>query len=137
METDKNKQDAGSTAGQTNPPPNFNGFDLNGLFGNPAVWEWLKPILSGAGAMAGTYFMWIKPMQEKMDTMNSKITDQEKYIKNLEAEIDDLENVLNTKSSQKPENPGETLKGTKEDYFDIKNRGERSGTFRKRRNLHL
>lgn len=136
METDKNKQEAGSTAGQTNPPPNFNGFDLNGLFGNPAVWEWLRPILSGAGAMAGTYFMWIKPMQEKMDTMNSKIADQEKYIKNLESDIDELESMFN-KPSSKTETSNESLKGTKENYFDIKNRSERSGTFRKRRNLHL
>lgn len=136
METEKNKQDAGNASGQTNPPPNFNGFDLNGLFNNASFIEWIKPLLSGAGAMTGTYFMWIKPMQEKIDAMNSKITDQEKHIKNLEGEIDELENMSN-RPSRKAENSTENLKGTKEDYFEIKNRGERSGSFRKRRNLHL
>ena len=136
METDKNKQDTGSTAGQSTPPPNFNGFDLNGLFNNASFIEWIKPLLSGAGAMTGTYFMWIKPMQEKMDTMNSKITDQEKHIKNLEGEIDELESMIH-RPSHKSENHSEPLRGTKEDYFEIKNRGERSGNFRKRRNLHL
>jgi hypothetical protein len=136
METDKNKQDTGSTAGQSNPPPNFNGFDLNGLFSNASFMEWIKPLLSGAGAMTGTYFMWIKPMQEKMDAINAKLTEQDKYIKNLESEIDELESML-TKPSHKTESNSEPLKGTKEDYFEIKNRSERSGNFRKRRNLHL
>ena len=136
METDKNQKDAGTKNSQTNPPPNFTGFDLNGLLNNASFMEWVKPLISGAGAMAGTYFMWIKPMQEKIEAMNLKIIEQEKQMTKLENEIYELENAIN-KSAAKTDNNNDNLKEKKEDYFEIKNRGERSGNFKKRRNLHL
>lgn len=135
MEANQNNTGADS-AKQSGAQSNFSGFDLNGLINNASFMEWLKPLLSGAGAMTGTYFMWIKPMQEKIDAMGLKLTEQEKQIRNLEDEIDEIESRIN-KPAHKPDTASENLKGTKEDYFEIKNRGERSGNFRKRRNLHL
>lgn len=132
METDKNKQEQGS---QTNPA-SFGGPDLSGFFSDPKTWEWLKPLLSGAGAMTGTYLLWIKPIQDKLDAVNLRITEQDKLITKLEYKIKELENN-SVRLSHKAEEVSENLKGSNNDYFEIKNKGQQSGNFKKRRNLHL
>lgn len=96
-------------------PLNPGGFDLNGLMANPAVMDFLKMLLPGAGAMAGNYFLWIKPMQDKMEAMQDRIED-------LEEELDNL------KTKSRDEEDDEDLKGTGKNYFRLKQKPKGSGT---------
>lgn len=135
METDNNKQEPNNNTKQTNPPPGLNGPDLSGFF-TEQTWEWLKPLLSGAGAMTGTYFLWIKPMQEKIDAMTTKINEQEKQIIRLEHEVDDLGKEF-ARAATKKEESNDNVKGIKDDYFEIRNRSQQSEGHRKHRNFKI
>lgn len=132
METDK-KNEAGENKSKTsgaeqNP---LGGFDLNGLLNNPQIAELIKHLLAGGAAMAGNYFMWIKPMQEKMEAMNTKITDQDKRIKELEKEVE----FISSERDEESEHRGD-LKGTRDEYFKL-NRNSNKGSERKYRRVGL
>lgn len=132
METNKNN-DAGenkSKASGTEQNP-LGGLDLNGLLNNPQIAELIKHLLAGGAAMAGNYFMWIKPMQEKMEAMNTKITDQDKRIKELEKEVE----FISSERDEENEHRGD-LKGTRDEYFKL-NRNSNKGSDRKYRRVGL
>lgn len=74
---------------ESKTPNPLSGLDLNGLLSNNGVMEVLKHLLSGAGAMAGNYFMWIKPIQEKLESLNNTIAKLEERISELEADKED------------------------------------------------
>ncbi len=98
-----------------NPQGNLGGFDLNGLLNNASLMELLKHLLSGGAAMAGNYFMWIKPMQDKMEAMSKQIMEQEKQIEELE---DEQEKIIARLEQDK-----ETASGTRinpDEYFTIR-----------------
>ena len=126
METDKNKRETKAEeekAKSTNP---MDGFDFSKLLQNEGLMELLKHLLSGGGAMAANYFLWIKPLQEKNEALNTKLALQEKRITDLEEEQDRLLEQLN-----KEEKDSYTDKNKhKADYFDIKRNDSRSAKFR-------
>ncbi len=82
METDH--QDGKGKDKESIPTKNES-FDLSNFLNNPDIAGLLKHLLTGAGAMAGNYLLWIKPLQEKIEAMNEKIAEQERRIKELEA----------------------------------------------------
>jgi hypothetical protein len=84
METDNKNE---SEKNKDNTPEKAGSFDLNTFLTNPDLVGLLKHLLTGAGALAGNYLLWIKPLQEKMEAMNEKITQQEQSIKELEAKV--------------------------------------------------
>lgn len=132
MEENKNNnagENKSKTSGAEQNP--LGGFDLNGLLNNPQIAELIKHLLAGGAAMAGNYFMWIKPMQEKMDGMNTKITEQEKRIKELEKEVEFISSERDEQSEHR-----EDLKGTRDDYFKL-NRNSNKGSDRKYRRVGL
>ncbi len=59
--------------------------------------EWLTPILSSLGGMGGSYMLWIKPLQERLDILTNQINDLRedvKYLKQQNKEyMQELENV--------------------------------------------
>jgi len=59
--------------------------------------EWLAPVLSSLGGMGGSYMLWIKPLQERMDILANQIDDlreEVKYLKQQNKEYaQELENV--------------------------------------------
>ena len=75
---------------QSNPFAGFAGFDFKSI----NIPEWALHLLTGIGAMGGNYFLWIKPMQDKMDSLNQKLNEQEKRIMELEHEQDDLFRII-------------------------------------------
>lgn len=111
METNKNNNENKNAT--TSSQSQMGGFDLNNLINDPKVLEILKHLLSGGGAMAGSYFIWIKPLQDKIDTLNTKVIEQDKKIKELEDTIDDL-----TEEDQEEEKVQKNL-GDGKDYFAI------------------
>lgn len=91
METNSNKSNSSNEKNQSQDAGfDFAGIDFEKLLGGKSAAEFIKHLLSGAGAMAGNYFLWIKPMQEKMDAMNEKLIKQEIRIKDLETDQDKL-----------------------------------------------
>lgn len=120
MEPNQNNQNnSGNTSNQTGPPPNFNGFDLNGLLNNATFLEWVKPLLSGLGAVGTTYFMWIKPLQEKVDAMNIKLPEQEKQISRLEHDVKELKNESDT-TKMKLQEQEKQITGLKHEIEELK-----------------
>lgn len=100
-------------------------FDLSSFLNNPDLAGLLKHLLTGAGAMAGNYLLWIKPLQEKIEAMNEKIVEQEKRIKELEAK--------KSPTGIKEEEPKQTGKSNSDsDYFqlDISKGGEQIRKYR-------
>lgn len=133
METNKNNnagENKSKTSGAEQNP--LGGFDLSGLLNNPQIAELIKHLLAGGAAMAGNYFMWIKPMQEKMEAMNTKITEQDKRIKELEKEIEFISNERDEESENR-----EDLKGTRDEYFKLRNRSANKSSERKYRRVGL
>lgn len=45
--------------------------------------EWLAPILSALGSMGGSYMLWIKPIQDRADTMARQINEMQMELKEL------------------------------------------------------
>lgn len=120
METNKNNNENKNAS--TSSQNQMGGFDLNNLINDPKILEILKHLLSGGGAMAGSYFIWIKPLQDKIEALNIKVTEQDKKIKELEDTIEDL-----TEEAEEEEKVQKKLGGGK-DYFAIgkNNQGKES-----------
>ncbi len=56
--------------------------------------EWLTPILSSLGSMGGSYMLWIKPLQDRMDVLTNQMHDLKNEIKQLTKQNDDLHEEL-------------------------------------------
>jgi hypothetical protein len=125
METTNNNKEEEKSKAQPNPA----GFDINSLLKNENVMEILKHLLSAGGAMAGNYFIWIKPLMEKVESMQKVINDQEKR-------INDLEEALEESSEDENAN-AENMKGTKQDYFGLKRNNREPANGYKKRSVHL
>lgn len=116
MEANKTNTENKSTDGQSKNSNSSEGFDFSKLLQNEGVMELLKHLLSGGGAMAANYFLWIKPLQEKQEVLNTKIIAQEKRIEELEDEQDKLIEQLN---KQKKDEEDAVNKSSME-YFSTK-----------------
>lgn len=130
METTKNNAEESKNTANTNTQNPMGGFDLNGIMNDPKIMEIIKHLLSGGGAMAGSYFIWIKPLQDKIDALTTKATEQDKRIKELEEEIDSL-------SEDEDDEPGQirNLKGTGKDYFNVRRKNSQGETHQKYRDV--
>jgi hypothetical protein len=127
MEANKNNSGENkSTTGNTAQNP-LGGFDLNGIMNDPKIMEIIKHLLSGGGAMAGSYFIWIKPLQEKVEAMQKVMNDQEKRINDLEEALEESSDDENA----------ENMKGTKQDYFNLKRNNREPANGYKKRSVHL
>ena len=132
METTKNNAEESKNTANTNTQNPMGGFDLNGIMNDPKIMEIIKHLLSGGGAMAGSYFIWIKPLQDKIDAMNDKIKEQDKRIKELEEEVDSLSEDEDDESGQI-----KNLKGTGKDYFNVRRKDSQGEIQRKARNVNF
>lgn len=92
--------------------------DLNGLMsGNSG--ELIKYLLSTGGAVLINYLMSIKPMQDKMEALTTKVNEQGKQISEMEDQQNELIKQLNKRFKKQEEEPDELDAGTGE-YFSIK-----------------
>lgn len=95
--------------------------DLSGLMsGNSG--DLIKYLLSTGGAVLINYLMSIKPMQDKMEALTTKVNEQEKQIKEMEDQHNELIKQLNKKfkaQEYEREKPKE-LDGDAGEYFTIK-----------------
>lgn len=136
MEATQNKQESTTGGTQTNPSPNPSpipaGFDISSLLKNEGLMEILKHLLSGAGAMAGNYFIWIKPLQDKMEAMSAKIDDQEIRIKELEAGQQVLIAEIKKTKSPTESNTPEKRHKSKHEYFELRGKTPKSHNHRPR-----
>lgn len=134
METNKNSDTGQSKESKqnSNTQNNNSGFDFSQLLNDKNLSEVLKHLLSGGGAMAGNYFIWIKPLQDKMEAMIKTIEGQEKRIKELETEQEKLFEKLHY---ERNENNG-GFRGKENDFFNV-NGQNTSGNqyFRKSRHV--
>ena len=123
METSKDSGTAKTT--DNNPATNpLGGFDISKLLQNDGVMEVLKHLLSSGGAVAANYFIWIKPLQDKVEAMNKKVEENERQLKKQEERIGELEDgqeqllqQLNRKEKEKEEME---LHGGNGEYFSIR-----------------
>ncbi|MBA3681044.1 MAG: hypothetical protein H0W73_07735 [Bacteroidetes bacterium] len=80
--------------------------------------DWLKHLLSGAGSLGAAYILFIKPMHEKMEIMQSQIAKQKDKIKDLQRDHErillQLNNELNKKSKHRDEELFTTKSGNSE-----------------------
>ena len=76
--------------------------------------EWLTPILSSLGSMGGSYMLWIKPLQERMDSLTNQLNDLKSEVKELNKQNEDLEDELDEIKSQLKNNLSEN------DYLLVK-----------------
>ncbi len=136
MEATQNKQESTTGGTQTTPSPNPStnpaGFDINSLLKNEGLMEMLKHLLSGAGAMAGNYFIWIKPMQDKMEAMSTKINDHEIRIKELETGQQVLINEIKKTKSLAESNTPEKRYESKHGHFELRGKTPKSYNHRPR-----
>jgi hypothetical protein len=56
--------------------------------------EWLTPILSALGGMGGSYMLFIKPLQERMDTLATQVIELGGEVKELRHQNKELEKSL-------------------------------------------
>ena len=56
--------------------------------------EWLTPILSALGGMGGSYMLFIKPLQERMNTLANQVTDLRSEVKEIKQQNKDLEKEI-------------------------------------------
>jgi len=56
--------------------------------------EWVTPLLSALGSMGGSYMLFIKPLQERMDNIATQLSDLKEEIKELKHQNRDLEKDL-------------------------------------------
>lgn len=105
QKTDNNKQSG-------NP---LEGLNLDGL----NIPDWLKHILTGAGSLGASYFLFIKPLQDKMEEMQKEIYDQKDKIKDLENEQDRLILQLNNEAKEKRKQSEDDLFTTKRSHENI------------------
>ena len=62
--------------------------------------EWLAPILSSLGGMGGSYMLWIKPLQDRMDTLVNQMNDLRIEVKELRQQNKEYELELENVNSQ-------------------------------------
>ena len=62
--------------------------------------EWLTPILSALGSMGGSYMLFIKPLQERMDAVTNQINDLREEVKELKQQNKDYRLELQNVNSQ-------------------------------------
>jgi hypothetical protein len=127
MEENKNNKEAeGKTEANKEKEStgnNTNGINFEELLKNVNIPELLKHLLSGAGAMAGNYFIWIKPLQEKLETLIRQSDKQENRIRELEKEQERLKNELNAAKKREENDRKEN-----EEYFSFNRRGSGQGS---------
>ena len=126
METGKtNNTEGNKTTTQTNT-----GFDISSLLSNQNIAELLKHLLSAGGAMMGDYFIWIKPLQEKVEAMNKTIMEQDSRIKELERE--------RNKEDRSPESENQNFDVSKGGYlFKTKRKQPQMAGYEGSRNKYL
>lgn len=113
METSKNNAGENKSAAGNNAQNPLGGFDLNGIMNDPKIMEVIKHLLSGGGAMAGSYFIWIKPLQDKIDALTNKVNEQSKVINEMQEELDSL-------SEEAEEKDQGNLNGSRSEYFHLR-----------------
>ncbi|HEX7414681.1 MAG TPA: hypothetical protein VF411_11610, partial [Bacteroidia bacterium] len=59
-----------------------------------AMPEWLTPILSALGGMGGSYMLFIKPLQERVDNLANQVSDLRGEVKELKHQNKELEKSL-------------------------------------------
>ena len=112
MEEKENKTKSEDYTQKTNEKQSSNpleGLNLEGL----NIPDWLKHILTGAGSLGANYFLFIKPIQDKMDIMQKEISGQKDKIKELEHEQDRLILQLNNEAKAKSKQSEDDLFTTK------------------------
>ena len=78
--------------------------------------EWLKHLLTGAGSLGANYFLFIKPLQDKLEEMQKEISQQKDKIKDLENEQGRLILQLNNDAKEKRKQNEDDLFTTKRSY---------------------
>ena len=126
METTE-KSDKEKTSENKSNQTSSGGFDINSLLNNENLVEILKHLLSGGGAMAGTFLMWIKPLQDKIAELNKKIEEQDKQIKELKEDQRELEKNLSDDREPHP------INGKDSEYFDISRNTKKDYAFEEMR----
>lgn len=113
MEENKKSSSDEKNSSDNTKQNSSSGIDFNGLLNDSNVMEVIKHLLSGGGAMAGTYLMWIKPLQDKIETLTTKSNEQDKRIRVLEDELYSLQ--------EEREDDGKFggHSGRGKDYFEI------------------
>ncbi len=81
---------------------------------NKGMPEWLAPIVSALGSMGGSYLIWIKPLQERMDKLTDQVNDLKAEVKELRQQNKEYEKELENVNLQLENN----LSG--EHYLPIK-----------------
>ena len=84
--------------------------------------EWVTPLLSALGSMGGSYLFFIKPLQERMDTMASHLDDLREEIKELKRQNRDLENDLEALQESQGNNLNGYLPVNKPTHQGVKRR---------------
>lgn len=112
MKEKEDNTESGDNTQKTNEKQSSNpleGLNLEGL----NIPDWLKHLLTGAGSIGANYFLFIKPIQDKMDIMQREITTQKDKIKDLEHEQDRLILQLNNEAWEKRKQSEDDLFTTK------------------------
>lgn len=86
--------------------------------------DWLMHLLTGAGALGGNYILFIKPLQEKFDSMTKAILMLEKKMEDQEEQLELLSRKIK-KTTQNEEDLGEQ---NSDDLFTVKNKSKKSGS---------
>ncbi len=86
--------------------------------------DWLMHLLTGAGALGGNYILFIKPLQEKFDSMTKAILMLEKKMEDQEEQIELLSRKIK-KTTQNEEDLGEQ---NSDDLFTVKNKSKKNGS---------
>ncbi|HEX7413661.1 MAG TPA: hypothetical protein VF411_06400 [Bacteroidia bacterium] len=81
-----------------------------------AMPEWLTPILSALGSMGGSYMLFIKPLQERVDALVDQVSDLRGEVKELRHQNKELERSLG--DIEKKQN--NTISHTVNDYLPAK-----------------
>lgn len=139
METAKNSDTGESKESKqsSNTQNNNSGFDFSQLLNDKNIAEMLKHLLSGGGAMAGSYLIWVKPLQDKLEALTKTIEGQEKRIKELEEEQEKTSDyIFHEQNHQKHENIN-NMGGTNADYFNLNKNKNYTGEFKRSRRVHL
>lgn len=118
--TNNNKQNTKNTnqSGKTNQQANANQST------NTNAPDWLMHLLTGAGALGGNYLLFIKPLQEKFDSMTKAILMLEKKMEDQEEQIELLSRKIK-KTTQNEEDLGEQ---NSDDLFTVKNKPKKNGS---------
>ncbi|MCX6183002.1 MAG: hypothetical protein NT150_13870 [Bacteroidetes bacterium] len=87
------------------------------------VKDFLPPILSALGSMGGSYMIWIKPLQEKLESLEKKVKEVLDQIEELQEENNQLKKLMGS-NSQKQNDFGAT------NYLPVKTFAPQRSTYR-------